>query len=283
VGAAEAVCECAANLACVGAAPLGLTNCLNFGSPEKPHVAWQLTRAVEGMGAACRALGVPIVGGNVSLYNEGPEGPIYPTPVMGMVGELPAAAGAGQSAFRRPDMDGAADGDEAGPDMVALIGPFAPALQGSELAKLRGTLSGGLPAFDLAAVREALELVREAVRSGAVRSAHDVSEGGLACCVAESAVWGGVGVELDLEPLMRRADVDPVTAMFGEGPGGVLVSGPRKALMEMSKEAARIGFLALGSVGGTTVCITAAAATIDLSVEDARRALETGLADRCLD
>jgi phosphoribosylformylglycinamidine synthase len=266
VGAAEAVCECAANLACVGAAPLGLTNCLNFGSPEKPHVAWQLTRAVEGMGAACRALGVPIVGGNVSLYNEGPEGPIYPTPVVGMVGELPAAAAAGQSAFSRADM-------------VALIGPFAPSLQGSELAKLSGRLSAGLPPFDLAAVRETLALVREAVRTGAVRSAHDVSEGGLACCIAESAAWGGIGVELDLDPLMRRAEVDAVTAMFGEGPGGVLVSGSREALMELSKEAARIGFLALGSVGGDAIRITAATATIDVSVEDAGRALETGLAD----
>ena len=108
VGAAEAVAECAANLACVGAAPLGLTNCLNFGNPEKPHVAWQLTRAVEGMAAACRAFGVPVVGGNVSLYNEGPEGPIYPTPVVGMVGELPDAARAGGLAFGRPRRHGRA-------------------------------------------------------------------------------------------------------------------------------------------------------------------------------
>src|SRR3954451_12473520 len=88
-GAVEAVLECAQNLACVGAEPLGLTNCLNFGNPEKPHVAWQLTEAVRGLGDACRALGVPVVGGNVSLYNEGSEGPIYPTPVVGMVGSLP--------------------------------------------------------------------------------------------------------------------------------------------------------------------------------------------------
>ena len=109
VGAAEAVAECAANLACVGAAPLGLTNCLNFGNPEKPHVAWQLTRAVEGMAAACRALGVPVVGGNVSLYNEGPEGPIYPTPVVGMVGELPDAARAGGHGVRAAGRHGRAD------------------------------------------------------------------------------------------------------------------------------------------------------------------------------
>ena len=110
IGAAEAVCECAANLACVGAEPLGLTNCLNFGNPEKPHVAWQLTRAVEGMAAACRALDVPVVGGNVSLYNEGPEGPIYPTPVVGMVGELPDVRAPAASAFAAgEDRDGRAD------------------------------------------------------------------------------------------------------------------------------------------------------------------------------
>ncbi|MFZ0042594.1 MAG: phosphoribosylformylglycinamidine synthase subunit PurL, partial [Solirubrobacteraceae bacterium] len=88
-GAAEAVYECAANLACVGASPLGLTNCLNFGNPEKPHVAWQLSEAVDGIAAACTELGVPVVGGNVSLYNEAPSGPIFPTPVIGMVGRLP--------------------------------------------------------------------------------------------------------------------------------------------------------------------------------------------------
>ena len=91
-GAAEAVLECARNLACVGAEPLGLTNCLNFGNPEKPHIAWQLTRAVEGLRDACLALGVPVVGGNVSLYNEGGEGPIYPSPIVGMVGKLPEPA-----------------------------------------------------------------------------------------------------------------------------------------------------------------------------------------------
>ena len=136
-GAAEAVYECAANLACVGAAPLGLTNCLNFGNPEKPHVAWQLTEAVEGIAQACEALGVPVVGGNVSLYNEAPSGPIFPTPVVGIVGRLPEAArsraarvrprgrrdrtgravralagrlGAGQAAGRAPGRGSPADG-----------------------------------------------------------------------------------------------------------------------------------------------------------------------------
>src|SRR3954467_231808 len=101
-GAVEAVVECSANLACVGAEPLGLTNCLNFGNPEKQHVAWQLTRAVAGLADACRALSIPVVGGNVSLYNEGAEGPIYPTPVVGLVGELPDAQRAGWLGFQRP-------------------------------------------------------------------------------------------------------------------------------------------------------------------------------------
>ena len=122
-GTIENVLECAANLACVGAEPLGLTNCLNFGNPEKPHIAWQLSESIRGLGDACRALGVPVVGGNVSLYNEGAEGPIYPTPVVGLVGGLPDAARAGALAFAREG------------DAVGLVGPFAPALPASELAQ----------------------------------------------------------------------------------------------------------------------------------------------------
>src|SRR3954468_16899911 len=124
-GTIEAVLECAQNLACVGAEPLGVTNCLNFGNPEKPQPAWQLDRSVSALADACESLGVPVVGGNVSLYNEGPEGPIYPTPVIGMVGELPDAARATGLAFAREG------------DAIALVGPFAPSLAGSELAKLR--------------------------------------------------------------------------------------------------------------------------------------------------
>jgi phosphoribosylformylglycinamidine synthase subunit PurL len=268
VGAAEAVCECAANLACAGAEPLGLTNCLNFGNPEKPHVAWQLTRTVDGMAAACRALDVPVVGGNVSLYNEGPEGPIYPSPVVGMVGELPDPARAGRIAFQAPDGE---------PGTVALLGPVSPSVAGSELAKLRGDLVAGLPHFDLAKVRRALELVRAAVRDGTAVSAHDVSDGGLACAAAECAIAGGVGVTLDLNPLLRREDIDATAALFGEGPGGLLVSGPRELLLELSSEARDVGFLALGSVGGDAIRLTAADATIDVLVEDARGVFESGL------
>ena len=154
-GTVEAVLECAANLACVGAEPLGLTNCLNFGNPEKPHIAWQLKESVRGLGDACRALGIPVVGGNVSLYNEGTEGPIYPTPVVGMVGLLPDPA-------RVPGLGFAREGDA-----VALVGPFRPVVWGSEIEKLSGGLANRLPPVDLDAQRAALELVREACPSPA--------------------------------------------------------------------------------------------------------------------
>src|SRR5213078_1358042 len=151
-GTIEAVLECAANLACVGAEPLGLTNCLNFGNPEKPHVAWQLDRAVSGLADACRALGVPVVGGNVSLYNEGAEGPIYPTPVVGMVGEVGDPERAGRLGFARAG------------DAIGIVGPFNPDLHGSELAKLGGgELPRGLPELDVGAVVDAIAAVREAV------------------------------------------------------------------------------------------------------------------------
>ena len=207
VGAAEAVLECAANLACVGAAPLGLTNCLNFGNPEKPHVAWQLVEAVEGIAAACETLGVPVVGGNVSLYNEAPTGPIFPTPVIGMVGRLPDPARAGRLGF-------AAAGDA-----IALVGSFSPGAAGSELAKLRGEqFAGPLPGIDERAVREAHETVRVLVRSGALRNAHDIAEGGLAVAIAECCIAGGIGARVRLP-----AGLDP----FAEAPGrAFVVSGP---------------------------------------------------------
>jgi phosphoribosylformylglycinamidine synthase II len=226
-GAVEAVLECAANLACVGAEPLGLTNCLNFGNPEKPHIAWQLTEAVRGLGDACRALGVPVVGGNVSLYNEGAGGPIYPTPVVGMVGELPDAARAAQSGFARAG------------DTIVLVGSFAPTLGASELAKLRGEpLPDGLPAADLNAVRATHEAVRDAVRSGAVRSCHDVAEGGLAVALAECCLHGGIGAYVDADGI----------DLFGEQPGrAFVVSGEDDAVAGLGR--------VLGTVGGPELTI----------------------------
>jgi phosphoribosylformylglycinamidine synthase len=256
-GAVEAVLECAQNLACVGAEPLGLTNCLNFGNPEKPAPAWQLDRAVTGLADACKALGVPVVGGNVSLYNEGPDGPIYPTPVVGMVGELPDPGRIAGSGF-------AGSGDA-----VALLGPFFPSLAGSELAKLRGELGPGLPIPAVDAVAAACAAVRDAVRDGALSSVHDISDGGLACALAESAIAGGLGCRADLSPLLDRG-LSPQQALFGEGTGGFVLSGEREALEALAT--AGIEVLLIGEVGGEAIDVTAGEAQLSVTLKQARRA-----------
>ena len=246
-GAAEAVYECAANLACVGAAPLGLTNCLNFGNPEKPHVAWQLVEAVEGIAGACRELDVPVVGGNVSLYNEAPTGPIFPTPVIGMVGRLPGPARAGRLGF-------ATEGD-----VIALVGSFAPAAAGSELAKLRGQpIAGPLPALDPAAAREAHAAVRGMVNAGALHSAHDIAEGGIAVALAECCVVGQIGASVWLPD-----GID----LFGEAPGrAFIVSGPETALT---------GQTIIGRVGGDRLAI---GDELSVAVAECDEARSNGLA-----
>jgi phosphoribosylformylglycinamidine synthase subunit PurL len=251
-GTIEGVLECAQNLACVGAEPLGLTNCLNFGNPEKPAGAWQLDRAVSGLADVCNALGVPVVGGNVSLYNEGPDGPIYPTPVVALVGELPDPAQVAGSGFAREG------------DAIGLVGPFEPNLAGSELAKQRGELKMGLPQPDIASVAAACDIVRDAVRAGRLASAHDISDGGLACAAAESSIGGDIGCQLNLEPLRERG-CSPEEALFGEGAGGFLVSGDRATLEEL-------GAALLGEVGGEAIEIAAGDRSLTVPFADAESA-----------
>jgi phosphoribosylformylglycinamidine synthase len=251
LGAAEAVYECAANLACTGAEPLGLTNCLNFGNPEKPHVAWQLSEAVEGLATACEALGIPVVGGNVSLYNEAPAGPILPTPVVGLVGLLPDATQAGRTGW-------AAEGDA-----IAVVGSFRPSPAASELAKLRGERPDGpLPPLDLEALRVAHTAVREGVRSGALHSAHDIAEGGIAVALAECCALSGIGAE-------ARWD-DDAEALFGEAPGrAFLVSGTEDAL------AALPGARVIGRTGGDRLAV----GSISVAVADLVAARDGGLVE----
>ncbi len=253
-GTIGVVLECASNLACVGAEPLGTTNNLNFGNPEKPHIAWQLTESVRGLGDACRALVAPIVGGNVSLYNEGAAaGPIYPTPVIGMVGKLPDAGRAGRLGFAQEG------------DAVAIAGHFRPSLAASELAKLRGEpLPDGLPDIDVDAVIEAQAAIRWAVREGILSSAHDIAEGGFATAVAECCLAGGIGATLDLGP----AD-DPWAELFGEGPGGFVVSGHPAALARLAE---RVSLDVFGVVGADDLRITIAGETIDASLAELREA-----------
>jgi phosphoribosylformylglycinamidine synthase II len=261
LGTVEAVLECAQNLACVGAEPLGLTNCLNFGNPEKPQVAWQLDGATRGLADVCEALGVPVVGGNVSLYNETEQGPIYPTPVVGLVGELADPGRAGRIAFA-PD------------DAIAFVGPFAPSLAGSELAKLRGELGPGLPGLDVEAVRRAMELVREAVRAGTITAAHDVSDGGLGCALAEMAIAADVGARVDLDPLVELRGCSGETALFGEGPGGFLVAAEADAIGELGAAGERSGVdvVRIGAAGGKLLELSAAEAELTIALSDAEHA-----------
>jgi phosphoribosylformylglycinamidine synthase subunit PurL len=258
-GTVEAVLECAQNLACAGAEPLGLTNCLNFGNPEKPQVAWQLDRAVAGLADACAALGVPVVGGNVSLYNEAEAGPIYPTPVVGMVGELPDPTRAGGIALRAGDA-------------LALVGAEGASLAGSELVKLRGELGPGLPEADLDSALRTLSFVREVVRRGQARVAHDVSDGGVACALAECAIAGEVGVRVALE-----ADGDAEATLFGEGAGRFVLAGEGSAIERLVGEAGGAGVPAavIGEAAGDEIEIVAGATSVELSLDRAVRAWES--------
>jgi phosphoribosylformylglycinamidine synthase subunit PurL len=281
-GTVEAVLECSANLACVGAQPLGTTNNLNFGNPEKGLIAWQLSESVRGLGDACRALEAPIVGGNVSLYNESAStGPIYPTPVIGMVGGVPDARRAGRLGFARAG------------ETIALVGLFKPSLAASELAKLWGwELPDGLPAVDVAAVACAQGAVREAVRAGAVSSAHDIAEGGLAVALAECCLAGEIGARVQLgvdflgegwlalgeterdagggATLGRDGPAEALAcALFGEGPGGFVVSGPERELVAL---AAVTSVRLIGSVGGRTLRLAFAEHVIEPGLAELARA-----------
>ncbi|HMS63347.1 MAG TPA: AIR synthase related protein, partial [Solirubrobacteraceae bacterium] len=252
-GAVSVVLECASNLACAGAKPLGTTNNLNFGNPEKPHIAWQLTEAVRGIGDACRALEAPIIGGNVSLYNEGASGPIYPTPVIGMVGRMPDVERAGRLGFVQEG------------DAVAIVGSVPPSLAASELAKLRGeALPDGLPEFDIAAVIAAQDAIREAVREGLLSSAHDIAEGGFVVAVAECCLAGGIGATLDLGP-----SDDPWSHLFGEGPGAFVVSGHPTALAGLAE---RVPLDVFGAVGGDALRVAIADEAFDVPLDELREA-----------
>ncbi len=255
LGTIEAVLECAANLACVGAEPLGLTNCLNFPNPEKPTAAWQLTESVRGLADACRALEIPVVGGNVSLYNETEAGPIYPTPVVGLVGEVPDPT--------------ACPGSAAEPgDQIYLIGTPNLSLRGGELAKQRGELGFGLGEIDLAGARATLDSVRRLARSGSARALRDISDGGVACALAELAIASGTGLEADLPT--DRDDCERA-GLFGEGPGGFICAVAADQALPNELVATPIGEL-----GGRRFVIRCGSLSLDLDpaeIEAAWRSL----------
>ncbi|QHW31487.1 phosphoribosylformylglycinamidine synthase subunit PurL [Paenibacillus rhizovicinus] len=208
VGGQIAVAEAARNIVCSGAEPLAITDNLNFGSPEKPEVFWQIEKAADGISEACRVLDTPVIGGNVSLYNENAKGAIYPTPVIGMVGLV-------------QDVDHiTTQGFKAEGDVIILAGETKHELGGSELQYvLHGKSEGRPPQIDLAVEKKLQQGVLGAIKQGLVASAHDLSEGGLAVAVAESAISGKLGAEVNVVTDLR-ADA----ALFSESQSRILLS-----------------------------------------------------------
>jgi len=261
-GAAMAVAEAARNVSCAGALPIGVTDCMNFGSPERPEILWQFAEAIEGIAQACRALELPVVGGNVSFYNEtdppkggtpgpgAPGGPILPTPIVGVVGLLEDAARLGTQWFK-----GASH-------RIALLGPDAVSLGGSEYLWIRHRrLAGALAPLDLETERRVQSAVRSAVGAGLAVSAHDCAEGGVAVALAECCITGPapVGCTVTL-PDGGRDEV----ALFGEGPSRVVVTvEPHRAReFEALMAESAIPWRWVGTTGGERLRIARGAAPL---------------------
>ena len=246
LGAMHAVAECARNISCVGGTPIAVTDCLNFGNPEKPEIMWQLAEAVRGLSEACLALGTPVVSGNVSLYNETEGQGIFPTPTIGMVGLVEPVEKTCGAAFR-----------QAG-DLIALVGELKGEVGGSEyLAAVHEKEAGRPPALDLAREKAVQAVVRQAVKEGLLSSAHDCSDGGLAVALAECCMmpspppgggapgWLGAAVRI---PFPLRKDF----ILFGEDASRIVVSLPPASwdALEALARAAGVPLIRLGAVGG---------------------------------
>jgi phosphoribosylformylglycinamidine synthase subunit PurL len=271
---AIAVAEGVRNLACVGAEAMGITNCLNFGDPDRPEIMWQLEEAVAGLAEAATSLGIPVVSGNVSLYNQFDGEGIPPTPMIGMVGllaDLDRRLGAGFV--------------QAG-DVVALVGagadPEGVELGGSEYQRLaHHALEGPAPELDLVAEKRAAEAIRAAIAGGLLASAHDCSLGGLAVTLAESSLLGGLGARITppIVPPDRAGPAWPYGLLFGESQGRYLVSLRPSALGPAREVFERHGtsFQPLGEVGGAAISIEGLA---EIQLEVARSAWTRAIVDR---
>ena len=248
VGAQLAVAEAARNVACAGAQPIGATNCLNFGNPERPEIMWQFARAVEGMGAACRALDVPITGGNVSLYNETDGNAVLPTPTLGVVGLIEDADGVVRRTFQ-----------SAG-DAIVLLGEGREELGGSEYLKtFHGLVRGLPPALDLEREAALQRVLVAGASRRLLRSAHDCAEGGLAVTVAESSFDTGVGADINVSAVVPSTPgFGEIATVFGESASRVVVSvAPAHVdeLLSLAK-AENVPAVVIGCVGGDRIRVS---------------------------
>ena len=278
-GGAATVAEAYRNLSCVGAEPVAVTDCLNFGSPEKPDGYYQLAECIEGMSAACEVFGTPVVSGNVSLYNETDIGAIYPTPTVGMVGILEDVNHHATPAFKREGdvvvVVGASSGQSRSRDESPLAGS-------SYLEIVHDKVAGRPPVPDLPAEKRAADLVRGMISSGLVDTAHDLSGGGEAVALAKMALAGGIGFEYD-EPEVEslRNDGILLKTLFGEQGAGFLVCVPEARWRELEDALGRyeegkpaIGYDVVGRTGGNRFRVEN---LIDVSLEALREAYERDL------
>lgn len=261
VGGRIAVSEAARNIVCSGAEPLAITDNLNFGSPEKPDIFWQMERSVDGMAEACRELETPVIGGNVSLYNENAQGAIYPTPVVGMVGLVHDTDHITTQGFK-------AEGD-----VVFLLGDTKAELGGSEFQSVvHGLVEGRPPQLDLAVEKKLLGAVLEAIQGGLVRSAHDLSDGGLGVALAESCISGNLGAKVELASELRT-DV----FLFSESQSRILLSAaPEQAdALQQLIEGKGVPVTRIGNVGGAELNVSVnGTAALSRPVEQLKRTWE---------
>ncbi len=263
VGAAIAVAEAARNLSCVGAEPAGITDCLNFGSPDDPEVLWQFAKCIEGIRKACLAFNIPVVSGNVSFYNETKGVPIFPTPTIGMVGIIEDISRVIKPWFIREG------------DLIALAGINKLELGGSEyLSIIHNRIFGPPPSIDLELEKNVHLFVREAIRRGLLNSAHDCSEGGLAIAIAESCIGNNVGARVKLKDSIR---IDAL--LFGESQSRIILSFPEENQNVLDDLARRynVPFSVIGRTGGDDLIIND---FLDCSLAEMRHKWENGLRER---
>jgi phosphoribosylformylglycinamidine synthase len=272
-GAQLALAEAARNVACAGAIPIGATNCLNFGNPERPEIMWQFAEAVAGLGEACRALDIPITGGNVSLYNETDGKAILPTPIIGVVGLIEHADRVLTRVFPSAGLD------------IVVLGENRGELGGSEyLLNVHGLVRGKPPVLDLDRERALLALMAKLAAERRVRSAHDCAEGGLAIALAECCFdTGGIGADVSVAGVKADSSLDPLAAtVFGESAGRILVSVNPDATADVlaASKAAGVPAERIGTTGGSSIRISVdRRVVIDCPVSEAETRWATSLAE----